>query len=97
MPNETTDRYAAENDPLYQAAHAYLTAKNAVLWSDFDISRPDRRRTAALWLTAQLRGVAEHYTAPTPFADYAGPYTAEAGGGGLPPQPTALRRTDGPV
>lgn len=46
-------------DPLLQACHDYLSAKHCTLWSDFDISRPDRLDAAARWLHHQIQGVAE--------------------------------------
>lgn len=87
MPN---DRPALE-----AAVDAYLSSQHTILYADWDLTR--NKDKAVQWLTTQILNVAEHFTPNTPFADYAGPYTTEAGGGGLPPQPTALRRTDGPV
>lgn len=56
------------NDPLYEACESFLSNRHTVLWSDFDLTRPDRKEKAAAWLAAQIQGVAEHYdnTAP-PF------------------------------
>lgn len=54
------------NDPLYEACHSFLSNRHTVLWSDFDLTRPDRREKAAAWLAAQIQGVAEHYDVTAP-------------------------------
>ena len=54
------------NDPLYEACESFLSNRHTVLWSDYDLTRPDRKEKAARWLAAQIQGVAEHYdAAPT--------------------------------
>jgi len=85
------------NDPLYEACDAFLSNRHTVLWSDFDLTRPDRKEKAVLWLRDQIQGVAEHYDATqTPFfagGRLTGPYSTEQGGGGQRPdgkRPSAL-------
>lgn len=84
-----------KNDPVLKAARAYLDSKQTTLWADWDITRPDRKETAARWLAAQVYGLSEFYREPGepkpgPGVEvYQGPYSAERGGGGLRPDTKA--------
>ncbi len=62
---------------LRQACEDYLSAKNCTLWSDFDISRPERRHAAAVWLEAQIRGVADIYDGGPPIQHGPDAYNAQ--------------------
>ena len=67
-----------DQDPLLEAAFAYLSDYHATLWGDWDISRPDRRRQAARWLADQTRHVLSRIpelTDPYPPATFQGPLT----------------------
>jgi len=91
-------------DGTYEACLSYLDAKGYVLWGDYSLN-PNRNgdgtpknRSAARWLEAQVRGVADHYDTPErTYAGtheehvaeqqkfYAGPYSSERNGGGQRP------------
>ena len=78
---------ADSQDGTYEACLSYLDAKGYVLWGDYSLN-PNRNgdgtpknRSAARWLEAQVRGVADHYDTSThPAPPYAGPYSTGNGG-----------------
>ena len=84
-------------DGTYEACLSYLAAKGYVLWGDYSLNPnanddgTPKNRPAALWLEAQVRGVADHYDTPartyhpTPNK-YSGPHSTETTGGGQRPR-----------
>jgi hypothetical protein len=76
-----------DQDGTYEACLSYLDAKGFVLWGDYSLN-PNRNddgtpknRSAARWLEAQVRGVADHYDTPAnPAPPYAGPYNTKHSG-----------------
>jgi len=87
---------ADSQDGTYEACLSYLDAKGFVLWGDYSLN-PNRNgdgtpknRSAARWLEAQVRGVADHYDTPAnPAPPYAGPYSDERSPN-RPNRPSAL-------